>query len=456
MRALARFGMLALLPFLAAAVEPELAPEPAPAASRSPGVVVQVEISGSINPASADHIVKAIERSEEIGARALLIELDTPGGLVTSTKDVIQAMLNSKVPIIVFVAPQGAWAGSAGTFITIAATVAAMAPGTSIGAAHPVGVGAPSAPPGSGDEESEPARDFAMEKAENFLAAFIESIAKERKRNVEWAVKAVRESVAIPADEALELGVIDLVARDRAALFAAIEGREVEVGGEVQVLHVADARVEEIDMTWANRFLDVLATPDVAILLILAGIFGLYTEFSNPGLIVPGVAGGVCLILGMVALQILPFSWYGLLLFLLGIGLFVAELFVTSYGLLFLGGVACFLLGGSMLFTVPEVSDLRVSFWEVLVPAVAALSLFALVVLVAVGRSFRRPQISGTGELLGLVGSATTRLAPDGTVFVRGEYWKARAEESILQGERVEVTGVEGLSLQVRRAGPRS
>jgi membrane-bound serine protease (ClpP class) len=426
--------------------------EPEAPAGVLPTVYVVV-ISGSINPASADHIVKGIARAEQANAEALLLQLDTPGGLVESTKDVIQAMLNARVPVLVYVAPQGAWAGSAGTFITIAGHVAAMAPGTSIGAAHPVGIGAPG---GAGDEEGKGQRDFALEKAENFLAAFIESIARERDRNVEWAVKAVRESVAIAQDEALKLGVIDLVARDREELFAKSEGRKLKVAGGERVLHVVNARLHEIPMSWANRFLDALASPDVAILLILAGIFGLYTEFTNPGLVFPGVAGAICLVLGMVALQILPFSWYGLLLFLVGIGCFVAEFFVTSYGALFAVGVVCFLLGGSMLFEVPELSDLRVSFWSVLIPAVTALSLFMGLVLFAVGRSFRRPQIAGTGELLGMQGKATTALTPEGTVFLRGEYWNAHAEEPVAAGERVEVTAVDGLLLRVRRARPAS
>jgi membrane-bound serine protease (ClpP class) len=446
--ALAGLAWLALRALVAGGAESE-----APAAAGAIPTVLVVTISGSINPASADHIVKAIGRAEQAGAEALLLQLDTPGGLVDSTKDVIQAMLNASVPVIVYVAPQGAWAGSAGTFITIAGHVAAMAPGTSIGAAHPVGIGAPG---GQEDEEGEAKRDFALEKAENFLAAFIESIARERDRNVEWAVKAVRESVAIAQDEALELRVIDLVARDVAELLAKSDGRKVKVGGEERALRVANARLVEVPMSWANRFLDALANPDVAILLILAGIFGLYTEFSNPGLVFPGVAGVVSLVLGMVALQILPFSWYGLLIFVVGIGCFVAELFVTSYGALFAVGVVCFLLGGSMLFEVPELSDLRVSFWSVLVPAVTALSLFMGLVLFAVGRSFRRPQIAGTGELLGMQGKAVTALAPEGKVFVRGEYWNVRAEEPVAEGERVEVTAVEGLELRVRRARPAS
>jgi membrane-bound serine protease (ClpP class) len=444
-RRTAGWGLVLLLGFLLGSGSEEPAPPPVP---RRPEVLV-LEVSGAINPASANHIVQGIARGEREGVDAVLLELDTPGGLVSSTKDIIQAMLNARVPILVYVAPSGAWAGSAGTFITIAGHVAAMAPGTTIGAASPIGIGMPGQPEGEG-------RDVAHEKAENLMAAFIESIAKQRDRNVEWAVKAVREAVAVAEGEALEKRVIDLVAGSREELLAAADGRRVELAGEEHVLRVAGGRLRELPMSWANRLLDVLATPDVAILLILAGIFGLYTEFSNPGLIFPGVAGAISLVLGLVALQILPFSWYGLLLFLVGIGLFVAEIFVTSYGLLFVAGVACLLLGGSMLFDVPEVGDVSVSFWTVLVPAVAVLSLFALVVAVAVGRSLRRPQVAGTSELVGLVGiAAAGGLAPEGTVFVRGEYWTARADAPIAPGERVEVTSVEGLLLRVRRALPR-
>jgi membrane-bound serine protease (ClpP class) len=420
------------------------------ASAAGQGPVNVVTISGSINPASSDYIQRAIAQSEEEGARALLIELDTPGGLLSSTKDIIQAILNARVPVIVFVSPRGAWAASAGTFITMAGHVAAMAPGTSIGAAHPVGIGG-----GGGEKDEEgKSRDFAAEKIENFTATFIESIARERKRNTEWAIQAVRESVSVGQDEALKLNVIDLVAQDREDLFRQLEGREVQVKGQAQTLALADAPVRELEMSLINRFIDVLASPDVAVLLILAGLAGLYFELQQPGMIVPGAVGAVCLILGFIALQILPFSWLGLLLMLLGVTMLVAEAFVTSYGLLFAGGLLLFLLGGSMIFDMPAVSDLDVSFWSVLVPAAGGFALFAGLVILAVGRVIRRPQVSGVGELMGQVGTAVTPLEPEGTVFVRGEHWKARAESPLAQGERVEVTAVHDLTLRVRRAEP--
>jgi membrane-bound serine protease (ClpP class) len=436
------------------------AAEGGPEAAEAPlrgGPVAVARVDGTINPASSDYLQRAIRGAEEMGASVLLLELDTPGGLVDSTQDIIQAILGARVPVVVFVAPQGAWAGSAGTFITIAGHVAAMAPGSTIGAAHPVGVGGGGGPP-PGEEEGEQApRDYAGEKAENMLAAFIEAIAEKRERNVEWAEKAVRESVAITADKALELGVIDLVADDRRDLLERIDGREVDLPGGPVRLATRGAAEIEIEMRLVTRILDTLAHPNIAVLLFFAGLLGLYVEFNQPGMIVPGAIGLVCLVLALISFQILPFSWVGVLLILAGVGLFVAEVFVTSYGLLFAAGVACLLAGGSMVFERPEVSDLDVDFWGVLVPAVGSMALFAALVVWAVGRTMGSRQIAGVGELVGLRGRATTAIgAGGGTVFVRGEYWRARSEEPIEAGADVEALAVEGMELTVRRSSPRS
>lgn len=408
-----------------------------------------VVVDGSINPASADYIQQAIATSEEDGAAALLIELDTPGGLLASTKDIIQAILNAKLPVVVYVAPRGAWAASAGTFITLAGHVAAMAPGTSIGAASPV-----SATGGGEDQRDEEGEriDVGQQKAEKFTSAFIESIATERERNVEWAIQAVEEAEAVTQAEALELGVIDLVAENRAALLEAIEGLEVKVDGEPMTVTVAGAQVRMIEMTTLQRLFSFLASPDIAVLLVMAGLLGLYVEFNQPGLLLPGIVGGVCLVLAAIAFQILPFSWVGLLLILAGLGLVAAELFVSAYGLLMVLGLACFLLGGTMLFDMPEASDLRVSFWSVLVPAVAGFAVFAAIVIYAVGSSFIRAQTAGVDELVGMLGRSDTVLSPEGRVFIRGEYWNARSDEDIPADAQVEVTAVEGMRLRVRRA----
>lgn len=421
-------------------------------AAYADGKIYVATFSGSINPASSDYFQQAILQSAADGAELLIIELDTPGGLVASTKDVLQAMLNSPVPIVVYVSPQGGWAASAGTFITVAAHVAAMAPGTTIGAAHPVGVGG-----GGGEREEgleEKARDYAMEKAENFLASYMESIAKQRERNVEWAVKAVRESVAIGEGDALKLGVIDLVAANRAALLEALDGREVKIKDEVRVLHTKEKVVQPIAMTWVMRFFSVLASPDIAVILLMAGAMGLYIEFQTPGLGSAGVAGFLCWILGAISLQILPFDWLGLFLLLIGVGCLIAEIYVTSYGLLSVIGIACFIAGGSMVFDVPEASDLTVSFWKVLVPVAGGFALVSLLVAAAVGKTFARKQVAGIDELIGMTGKVVQPLSPNGMVFVRGEYWTACAEEPIEAGVEVEVLKLEeqNFVLHVRRA----
>ena len=361
-------------------------------------------------------------------------------------------MLNSEVPTIVYVTPRGAWAASAGMFVTIAANLAAMTPGSSIGAAHPVSIGGGGGAPPSGGDGEGAARDVSMEKAENLLASYVESIAKHRKRNVEWVVDAVRDSVAVDADKALELGVIDFVVADRGELLALVEGRELEMPGGPVTLKLKGAAIESIEMTLLQKIFNCLSDPNVAIILLLGGLMGLYIEFNNPGLILPGAAGAVCLVLTGIALQILPFDWVGLILILAGLGLLVAEIFVTSFGLLFAAGIGCFLLGGTMVFEQPDLSDLSVSFWSVLVPTVLALGLFSGVVVLALGRSLLVKQQSGIDELVGSVGKATTALSPEGKVFIRGEYWTSEAAEFIEEGETVEVISVEGMSLRVKRA----
>jgi membrane-bound serine protease (ClpP class) len=248
--------------------------------------------------------------------------------------------------------------------------------------------------------------------------------------------------------------VVDLLAGSREELFEKLEGRKVEVKGESRTLELEGVEVREIRMTLVTRFFDFLASPDIAVLLLLAGLLGIYIEVNTPGLGVPGFLGVVCLVLAGIAFQILPFSWVGLLILLLGASLMVAEIFVGSLGLLFAAGVVCLLIGGSLLFDVPEYSDLSVSFWSVLVPVVSGFAAFAGLVVFAVGRTMMTRQTAGVGELIGLQGRATTALSPAGKVFVRGEYWNASADESIASGEAVEVTAVEGLVLRVRRAGP--
>ena len=427
----------------------------APSATAAPVYVATVD--GGINPAVSDYLIKAINRAEREGAAALVIELDTPGGLLAATKDIVNAILNAEVPVIVYVSPRGAWAASAGTFITLAGHVAAMAPGTSIGAAHPVSIlpGAPSPPAPDSDEEEEgdavaPAfRDIAGEKIENFTAAFIESIAEERDRNVEWAIEAVRSSKAITQKEALEKNVIDVMARDIVELLDKIDGREVKVGRDPVTLETAASRIVRVEMSAVNRFFDVISDPQIALLLILAGLLGLYVEFTQPGMIAPGIAGVISLVLAGLALQIIPFNWIGLLLILAGIGLLIAELFVTSFGVLFAAGILCFGAGGYLIFDVPEQSDLAVPFWEVVVPVVGALAVFGGAVIFLLSQSLWRPQVSGAEGLIGASATVYEDIDPLGKIYLHGDTWNARADSPIAKGERVRIVEVEDLSVRV-------
>ena len=406
-----------------------------------------IVINGVISAATADFVERALAESEEQGAVALLIAIDTPGGVLEPTKFIVQSLLNAQIPTIVYVSPQGAWAASAGTFITMAGHVAAMAPGTSIGAASPVGGGT------SEDRDEDGKRTDVMgQKIENFTSAFIEAIADERDRNVEWAAQAVREAVAVGADEAVELDVVDLVARDREELFERISGMQVMVDGEPRTLQLVGLEVREIERTGLERVFDFIANPNVAMFLMMGAMLGLMLEFNSPGIFIPGAIGLGCLVLAVFAFDLLPFSYLGLVLIAVGIGLMVAELFVSSFGVLFAGGVVCFIAGGAMLFDVPEVSDVKVDFWPVLMPMAAALALVGGAGIYAIGRSFKRAQTAGVSELIGLVGRADTQLAPDGRVFVRGEYWNARSNETIAAETAVEVMAVEGMLLRVRRA----
>ena len=434
--------------------------------ARAANPVYVLAVSGGINPAVGDYLKKGVRQAEREGAQAVVLELDTPGGLLSTTKDIVSLILNAEVPIIVFVSPKGAWAGSAGMFITLAGHIAAMAPGTSIGAAHPVSFlpGQPPEPPGKKkkggeeEEEEEPRlpRDIVGQKIENFAAAFAESIAEERKRNVEWAIQAVRESVAITQSEALEKNVIDLGAEDLQDLLEQIDGRTLRVGRRDVVLETRSAPLVRIEMSLVNRFFDVISDPQVALLLILAGLLGLYVEFTQPGLIAPGIAGVACLILAGLALQIIPFNWLGLILILVGVALLVAEIFITSFGLLFAGGLACFATGGYMIFDVPEQSDLVVPV-QVIGAAVLAIGIFGGVVVFGLSRSLFRPQITGVEGLVGHTAVVDQDIGPDrdeGRIFLHGDLWTAEADEPIPKGEKVRITEVSDLRVRVKRVEP--
>ena len=395
-------------------------------------------IDGGINPAVNDYIRESIQRAHQGNARALIIQLDTPGGLLSSTRSIVKQMLGAPLPIIVYVAPSGAGAGSAGVFITMAANIAAMAPGTNIGAAHPVA--------GGGQE----VKGVMGEKLENFTASFSETIAQRRGRNTDFAIQAVRRSISITDKEALEKDVIDIIATDVSDLLKQANGREVDVGSVKRTLDFDGVSILHFEMGLKQKVINILADPNIAYLLMMAGILGLYMEFSNPGALFPGIAGGIALLLALASFQVLPINYAGLLLIGLGLCLLVAEAFLPSFGILGISGVVSLGLGSLLLFNV-QGSDLSVD-GSIVLAAVGTLSAFVLVVTVLVVRSQRRKATLGYGGLIGEVGEVRDRLDLRGKVFVHGEVWNAEGAERLEAGDRVEVVGYDGMKLKVKRA----
>jgi len=410
--------------------------EAAPAVA--PGRVLLLEINGTINPASAQYIRDGVERGVAEGAAAVIVRLDTPGGLLDSTKEIVKDLLGAAVPTVVYVGPSGGGAISAGVFVTMAAHIAAMAPGTNIGAAHPVtGQG--------GDIEGDMG-----DKVENFAASLSRTIAQKRGRNVEWAEQAVRESVSITETEALELQVVDIVARDVDDLLTQMDGREVELeGGVKRTLHTTGAEVENVEMRLRLKVLDALANPTLAYLFLMAGLLGLYVEFTHPGVFFPGVAGAICLLIAMAALQILPINYSGLALVALGVTLLIAEAFVPSFGVLGFGGLAAFVLGSLLLFETPE-STLTIH--RGLIGGIAAGlgSCFLLIGWLVVSAQ-RRPVVGGAEGMVGEIGQVRRVVGGNrAKVFVHGETWDATFEGAVAEGDEVEVVAVDGLRVRVR------
>jgi membrane-bound serine protease (ClpP class) len=367
----------------------------------------------------------------------LIIQLDTPGGLVDSTRAIVKEMLATPVPVIVYVAPSGARAGSAGVFITLAAHVAAMAPATNIGAAHPVA--------GTGEE----VKGAMGEKIVNDMAAFSETIAERRGRNTEWAIQAVRKSVSITENEAVKKNVIDIIAKDLDDLLAQAHGRAVDLNGRKQNLALKDARIVRYEMSLRQKVLNSIAHPNIAYLLMMAGILGLYMEFSHPGTIFPGVAGAICLLLAFASLQLLPINYTGLALMALGIALLVAEAFIPAFGVLGVGGIISLALGSLLLFDTPD-SDFAVD-RSIVFTAVATLGAFVFAISYLVVRSQSAAPALGMEGLVGLVGEARSKLSPNGKIFVHGEYWNAQGDGEIEAGDRVKVVGYDGMRLRVVR-----
>ncbi|RKY66967.1 MAG: nodulation protein NfeD [Candidatus Latescibacterota bacterium] len=403
----------------------------------SAGPVYELRLEGAISPASAHFLIEGLERAEREGAECLVVELDTPGGLMESMRSMVKALLNSEVPVVAFVYPKGSRAASAGVFVTLAAHIAAMAPGTNIGAAHPVMLGGER----MGKEMSE--------KVTNDAVAYIKAIAERRGRNQKWAEDAVRKSISSTPEEALKAGVIDVIAEDLEELLEKIDGRKVKLPSGEKVLHTKGAKIVEIRMSFRDKILQTLSNPNIAYILLILGFYGLIFELSNPGAILPGVIGGICIILAFYALQMLPVNYAGLLLILLGLGLLIADIKVPSYGLLTVGGIVSMTLGSIMLFRTPG-SFLSVSWPVILAAVITTAAFFIFAIGMAIKARLTKP-VSGKEGLVGERGVARTPLEPSGMVLVHGELWQAKSDEPVGEGEEVEVVAVEGLKLKVKK-----
>jgi membrane-bound serine protease (ClpP class) len=401
-----------------------------------------LQVKGTINPVLVDYISRGIKQAEDEGALAVIIQLDTPGGLDTSMRDIVKEIVNARVPIVVYVSPSGARAASAGVFITIAGHIAAMAPNTAIGAAHPVAIG----------EGGEAAMSKTMEeKVLNDAAAYIRSIAEAHGRNMEWAEKAVRESVSATEKEALELNVIDLVASNLEDLITQLDGREVILlDGSVVTLNTQGATINYVKMKLTEDFLYTLADPNIAFILLSLAMLGITVEIFNPGLIFPGVLGGISLLLAFYSLGVLPVNYAGVLLIVLAFGLFIGEVLTTTFGIFTAGGIISLVIGSLMLFKGAS-PVFQINPWLIATVTIIIASLFAFIINRVIA-AHRRQATTGREELVGKTAVVKVALDPEGTVFFKGERWEAVSDKGRIEpGEEVIITKVEGLKLWVTK-----
>jgi membrane-bound serine protease (ClpP class) len=408
-----------------------------PGNSEEEAPVFLIEVDGIINPATAKFITDSIDQATQEGGQCLIIELDTPGGLMESMRIILKKMLSSSIPIIVYVAPSGARAASAGVFITLAANVAVMAPSTHMGAAHPVTLG-------EGKESK-----TMTEKVLNDAVSYIKTIAKTRGKNVDWAEKAVRKSVSITEEEALKLNVIDFISPDLPSLLAKLNGKVVKFDGMTRTLLTKGAKPRSLQMSWRYRLLDIISNPTIAYILLMLGIYGIFFELSSPGAILPGVVGGIFLILAFYALQMLPINYAGLALILFGIILFIAEIKVMSHGLLTIGGVISLFIGSMMLIET-STDYMRISLSVIISAVLVSAGFFAFAITKAIRARLKKPT-TGMEGLIGEIGVAATSIAPEGKISIHGEFWNALSDQNIEMGEKIQVTGVKNLKVQVKK-----
>lgn len=394
-----------------------------------------IRIEGAITPVTAKYIEDAVEKSARENAECLIIEMDTPGGLMQSTWTIDKVLLSDQIPVVVYITPSGGRAASAGVFISYAAHIVAMAPSTNIGSAHPVSM--------VGNDSSK----VMMDKVTNDAVAHIKGLAEKRGRNAEWAENAVRNSVNITEKEALELGVINFICRNLDELLDELDGQTVLLNGDEVVLNTDRAEIREAPMSWRYKILNVISDPNIAFLLMLMGLAGLYFELQNPGAIFPGAVGAISLILAAFAFQILPINIVGILLILLAVVFFILEVNITSFGLLTIGGIVSMTLGALMLFRTPGI---KVSL-HIIIPAVLATAAFFVVAVGFAIRAQRKKPTTGQKGLVGEIGEVVKALNPQGQVSVHGEIWKASSTENIKKGESVEVLSIDGLMLTVRK-----
>lgn len=399
--------------------------------------VMVITINGVINPVSAEFTARSIKKANEKGVEALVIELDTPGGLDTSMRSIVKEIIGSEVPVVVFVSPSGSRAASAGVFLTLASHIAAMAPGTNIGAAHPVGIG-------------EKMDKTVAEKATNDAAAYIKSLAERRGRNAQWAENAVRKSISATETEAFKQHVIDLVSKDITSLLSDIDGMRVQTVLGEKILRTKDSRVVREELGFRHQILNVISDPNIAYILMLLGFYGLFFELTNPGSLFPGVIGGICLILAFYAFQTLPVNYAGLLLIILALILFILEVKITSHGILTIGGIISMIIGSLMLFESPA-PFMKLSLTLIL-PSVLITALFFSVTLGLAFKAQRRKPVTGVEGLIGETGIADTDINTDGgMVSLHGERWRAYSDDPISKGDKITVYSVSGLKVKVKK-----